>query len=152
MIDYSKLQVQILKDLCRDEKITNIYSVNDNSVYLSDSHGYMFVKIPNNKFILDINKLRKRECNGFEKVYINYTNFENVTDTYTLKFSNSVIKNRTCRVFLCKGKECYVDEKLLKIIGYSSDYIVKRIPNKKGILLFYVDDKLIGGIMPVMLN
>ena len=87
MIDYSKLQVQILKDLCMDKKITNVYSVNDDSVYLSDSHGYMFVKIPKNKFILDINKFGKRECNGFEKCYLNYTNFENVTDTYTVKFS-----------------------------------------------------------------
>ena len=151
MIDYSKLQVQILKDLCRDGKITNIYSVSDDSVYLSDSHGYMFVKIPKNKFILDISKLRKSECNGFENCYINYTNFENAIDTYTVKFSNSTIKNRVCRIFLCKGKECYVDEKLLKIIGYSSDYTVKKIPNKKGILLFYVENKLIGGIMPVIL-
>ena len=151
MIDYSKLQIEIVKNYCKGKKIINFYSIGNGYVILTDPYGDMFIKIPSDKFILDVNKFVKRESKNFEDLFITTDKAEILTDTLLSRFSKSF--NKTYRVFIYQEKYFYIDEKLLEIIGYNpSTYRVEYDINKKYLfLLFYIDDKLIGGIAPAIL-
>ena len=53
MIDYSKLQIEIIKNLCKDKPITNRFCYHNDKVLLTDSDCTLMVAIPRENFIIN---------------------------------------------------------------------------------------------------
>ena len=68
MIDYSKLQIETIKNLlCKGKSATNKFCYTDNGILLTDSVGTMAVLIPNDKFFLDTSKFVFNELKGLKE-------------------------------------------------------------------------------------
>ena len=53
MIDYSKLQIEIIKNLCKSIPITNKFCYHNDKVLLTDCDNTLMVAIPRGKFIIN---------------------------------------------------------------------------------------------------
>ena len=140
MIDYSKLQIEVIKNLCKGE-ITNKFCYTDNGVLLTDSGGTIAVLIPKDKFILSTNKFLFNELKGLKDL-IKDDAIE-CADSGIEKFIKPWL---TTHIFKYDDKEFYVDS-----IGYDkSIYTVKTdISKKYPPLQFYIDDRFVGMICSI---
>ena len=148
MIDYSKLQIEIIKDLCKGKPITNKFCYHNDKVLLTDSDNTLMVAIPRNKFI--INTKGDCLCRN-ESTAIALLFDEDVKQLYDTGIDKFIRPGLTSHIFKYNNKEFYVDSKKLKTIGYDkSVYTVKTNINKKyQPLQFYIDDKFVGMICPI---
>ena len=147
MIDYSKLQIEIIKNLCcKGKGMTNKFCYTDNGVLLTDSDGTMAVLIPEDKFILDTNKSVFNEIKGLKDLIK-----EDVTQCVDNGLEKFIKPGLTAHIFTYDDKEFYVNSKKLKTIGYDkSIYTVKtNIDKKYSPLQFYIDDRFVGMICPI---
>ena len=145
MIDYSKLQIEVIKNLCRGN-LTNKFCYTDNGTLLTDSNGTMAVLIPEYKFFLDTSKFVSNELKSLKDLIK-----ENVVQCIDNGLEKFIKPGLTAHIFTYDDKEFYVDSKKLKIIGYDkSVYTVKTdISKKYSPLQFYIDDRFIGMICPI---
>ena len=147
MIDYSKLQLEVIKNpCCKATGITNKFHYTDDGVLLTDSDGTTAILIPEDKFILDISKFVSNELKSLKDLIK-----EDVTQCVDNGLEKFIKPRVTAHIFTYDDKEFYVDSKKLKIIGYDkSIYTVKAdISKKYPILQFYIDDRFIGMICPI---
>ena len=148
MIDYSKLQIEIVKNCVKSIPITNKFCYYNDKVLLTDSDNTLLVAIPRNKFIINT----KGDClcrnvnNGLALLFDKNTN--QLYDTGIDKF---IKPGLTVHIFKYNNKEFYVDSKKLKTIGYDkSVYTVKAdISKKYSPLQFYIDDRFVAMICPI---
>ena len=145
MIDYSKLQIEVIKNLCRGN-LTNKFCYTDNGTLLTDSNGTMAVLIPEYKFFLDTSKFVSNELKSLKDLIK-----ENVVQCIDNGLEKFIKPGLTSHIFTYDDKEFYVDSKKLKIIGYDkSVYTVRTdISKKYSPLQFYIDDRFIGMICPI---
>ena len=145
MIDYSKLQIEVIKNLCRGN-LTNKFCYTDNGTLLTDSNGTMAVLIPEYKFFLDTSKFVSNELKSLKDLIK-----ENVVQCIDNGLEKFIKPGLTAHIFTYDDKEFYVDSKKLKIIGYDkSVYTVRTdISKKYSPLQFYIDDRFIGMICPI---
>ena len=147
MIDYSKLQIEVIKNLCcKDKGITNKFCYTDDGILLTDSDGTMAVLIPEDKFILDTSKFVFNELKGLKDIIR-----EDVIQCVDNGLEKFIKPGLTAHIFTYGDKEFYVNNKKLKTIGYDkSIYTVKtNIDKKYSPLQFYIDDRFIGMICPI---
>ena len=147
MIDYSKLQIEVIKNLCcKDKGITNKFCYTDDGVLLTDSDGTTAILIPEDKFILDISKFVFNELKSLKDIIKD--NAVQCVDNGLEKF---IKPGLTAHIFTYDDKEFYVDSKKLKLLGYDPTiYTVKtNIDKKYSPLQFYIDDRFIGMICPI---
>ena len=147
MIDYSKLQIEIIKNLCcKGKGITNRFCYTDNGILLTDSDGTTAVLIPEDKFILDTSKFVSNELKGLKDLIK-----EDVIQCIDNGLEKFIKPGLTAHIFTYDDKEFYVDNKKLKIIGYDkSIHTVKTdISQKYPPLQFYIDDRFVGMICPI---
>ena len=144
MIDYSKLQIEIIKNLCKDKTITNKFCYTDNGIMLTNSDCTIAVLIPEDKFILDTNKFVFNELKALKDLIK-----EDVVECVDNGLEKFIKPGLTAHIFEFDDKEFYIDSKKLKIIGYDkSVYTVKAdIRKKYSTLQFYIDDRFIGVIL-----
>ena len=147
MIDYSKLQIEVIKNLCcKGKGITNKFCCTDDGILLTDSDGTTAVLIPKDKFLLDTSKFVSNELKSLKDL---------IKDDTTQCIDNGLEKfikpGLTAHIFTYGDKEFYVNNKKLKTIGYDkSIYTVKtNIDKKYSPLQFYIDDRFIGMICPI---
>ena len=145
MIDYSKLQIEVIKNLCKGN-LTNKFCYTDNGILLTDSCGTMAILIPEYKFILDTSKFVSNELKGLKDLIK-----EDVIQCVDNGLEKFIKPGLTAHIFTDDDKEFYVDSKKLKIIGYDkSIYTVKTdISKKYPPLQFYIDDRFVGVICPI---
>ena len=147
MVDYSKLQIEVIKNLCcKGKEITNKFCYTDNGILLTDSAGTTAVLIPKDKFILDTSKFIFNELKSLKDIIKDDT--IQCVDNGLEKF---IKPGLTAHIFKYDDKDFYVDSKKLKIIGYDkSVYTVKTKIDKKYLpLQFYIDDRFVGMICPI---
>lgn len=147
MIDYSKLQIEVIKNLCcKDKGITNRFCYTDNGILLTDSDATTVILIPKDKFILDTSKFVSNELKSLKDLIKEYAT--QCIDNGLEKF---IKPGLTAHIFTYDDKEFYVNSKKLKTIGYDkSIYTVKTdISKKYPTLQFYIDDRFIGMICPI---
>lgn len=147
MIDYSKLQIEVVKNYSRKGKsLTNKFCYTDNGILLTDSDGTTAILIPEYKFILDTSKFVFNELKSLKDLIK-----EDVTQCVDNGLEKFIKPGLTAHIFTYDDKEFYVDSKKLKAIGYDkSVYTVKTDINKKyQPLQFYIDDRFIGMICPI---
>ena len=147
MIDYSKLQIEVIKNLCcKGKGITNRFCYTDSGILLTDSDGTTAILIPEDKFILDTSKFVFNELKSLKDL---------IKDDITQCVDNGLEKfikpGLTAHIFTYDDKEFYVNSKKLKTIGYDkSVYTVKTdISKKYQPLQFYIDDRFVGMICPI---
>lgn len=148
MIDYSKLQIEIIKDLCKGKPITNKFCYHNDKVLLTDSDNTLVVAIPINKFIINT----KGDCLCRNETTAITSLFDNdVKQLYDTDIDKFIRPGLTARIFKYNNKEFYVDGKKLKKVGYDkSIYTVKTNTNKKySPLQFYIDDRFVGMICQI---
>lgn len=148
MIDYSKLQIEIIKDLCKGKPITNKFCYHNDKVLLTDSDNTLVVAIPRNKFIINT----KGDClcrNESAAITLLFDN--DVKKLYDTDIDKFIRPGLTAHIFKYNNKEFYVDGKKLKKVGYDkSIYTVKTNTNKKySPLQFYIDDRFVGMICQI---
>lgn len=148
MIDYSKLQIEIIKDLCKGKPITNKFCYHNDKVLLTDSDNTLMVAIPRNKFIINT----KGDClcrNENDAIWLLIN--KDVKQLYDTNIDKFIRPGLTAHIFKYNNKEFYVDSKKLKKIGYDkSVYTVKtNISKKYPPLQFYIDDRFVGMICPI---
>ena len=145
MIDYSKLQIEVIKNLCKGN-LTNKFCYTDNGILLTDSCGTMAILIPEYKFILDTSKFVSNELKGLKDLIK-----EDVIQCVDNGLEKFIKPGLTAHIFTYGDKEFYVNSKKLKTIGYDkSIYTVKtNIDKKYSPLQFYIDDRFIGMICPI---
>ena len=147
MIDYSKLQIEVIKNLCcKDKGITNRFCYTDNGTLLTDSDGTMAVLIPRDKFILDTSKFVSNELKSLKDIIK-----EDVIQCVDNGLEKFIKPGLMAHIFTYGDKEFYINSKKLKTIGYDkSVYTVKTdISKKYQPLQFYIDDRFIGMICPI---
>ena len=147
MIDYSKLQIEIVKNYLRKGKsLTNKFCYTDSGILLTDSDGVTAVLIPEDKFILDTSKFIFNELKSLKDLIK-----ENATQCIDNGLEKFIKPGLTAHIFTYDDKEFYVNSKKLKTIGYDkSIYTVKTdISKKYPPLQFYIDDRFIGMICPI---
>ena len=148
MIDYSKLQIEIVKNLCRSIPINNKFCYHNDKVLLTDSDNTLIVAIPRDKFIINTKGdcLCRNEIKGLALLIDKET--KQLYDTGIDKFIRSGL---TAHIFKYNNKEFYVDSEKLKAIGYDrSVYTVKAdISKTYQPLQFYIDDRFVGMICPI---
>lgn len=146
MIDYSKLQIEVIKNLFSRKRITNKFCYTDNGVLLTDSGSTIAVLIPKDKFILDASKFVSNELKSLKDLIKD--NAIECTDNGLEKF---IKPGLTAHIFTYDDKEFYIDSKKLKTIGYDkSVYTVKTdISKKYQPLQFYIDDIFVGMICQI---
>ena len=147
MIDYSKLQSQVIKNLCcKDKGITNKFCYADNGILLTDSNAVTAVLIPKDKFILDTSKVIFNELKSLKDIIKDDT-----IQCVDNGFEKFIKPGLTAHIFTYDDKEFYVNNKKLKTIGYDkSIYTVKTdISKKYSPLQFYIDDRFVGMICPI---
>ena len=145
MIDYSKLQIEVIKNLCKGN-LTNKFCYSDNGILLTDLDGTMAVLIPKDKFILDTSKFAFNELKGLKDIIK-----DDVIECVDNGLEKFIRPGLTAHIFSYNGKEFYVNSKKLKTIGYDkSVYTVKTdISKKYPPLQFYIDDRFVGMICPI---
>ena len=145
MIDYSKLQIEVIKNLCKGN-LTNKFCYTDNGIVLTDLDGTMAVLIPKDKFILDTSKFAFNELKGLKDIIK-----DDVIECVDNGLEKFIRPGLTAHIFSYNGKEFYVNSKKLKTIGYDkSVYTVKTdISKKYPPLQFYIDDRFVGMICPI---
>ena len=147
MIDYSKLQIEVIKNLlCKGKSVTNKFCYTDNGILLTDSDGTMAILIPKDKFILDTSKFVSNELKSLKDLIK-----EDVTQCVDNGFEKFIKPGLTAHIFTYDDKEFYINSKKLKTIGYDkSVYTVKtNIDKNFSPLQFYIDDRFIGMICPI---
>lgn len=147
MIDYSKLQIEVIKNLCcKGKGISNKFCYTDNGILLTDSNGVMAVLIPKEKFILDTSKFVFNELKSLKDLIK-----DDVLECVDNGLEKFIKPGLTAHIFTYDDKEFYVDSKKLKTIGYDkSVYTVKTdISKKYQPLQFYIDDRFVGMICPI---
>ena len=147
MIDYSKLQIEVIKNYLRKGRsLTNKFCYTDNGVLLTDSDDVTAVLIPKDKFILDTSKFVFNELKSLKDLIK-----EDVTQCIDNGLEKFIKPGLTAHIFAYDDKEFYVDSKKLKTIGYDkSIYTVKTdISKKYSPLQFYIDDRFIGMICSI---
>lgn len=146
MIDYSKLQIEIIKNLCRGINIKNKFCYTDNGILLTDSDAVTVVLIPKDKFILDTSKFVSNELKALKDIIK-----DDVIECVDNGLEKFIKPGLTAHIFTYDDKEFYVNSKKLKTIGYDkSIYTVKTdISKKYPTLQFYIDDRFIGMICPI---
>ena len=148
MIDYSKLQIEIIKDLCKGKPITNQFCYHNDKVLLTNSDTTLMVAIPRNKFIIDTKgDYLCRNKNDALALLID----ENTNQVYDTDIDKFINPGLTAHIFKYDNKEFYVNSKKLKTIGYDkSIYTVKvDISKKYRPLQLYIDDGFVGMICPI---
>lgn len=145
MIDYSKLQIEVIKNLCK-RSLTNKFCYTDNGILLTDSNNTMAVLIPKEKFILDTSKFVFNELKGLKDIIK-----DDVIECVDNGLEKFIKPGLTAHIFTYDDKEFYVDSKKLKTIGYDkSVYTVKTdISKKYPPLQFYIDDRFVSIICPI---
>ena len=145
MIDYSKLQIEVIKNLCKGN-LTNKFCYTDNEIYLTDKTNALFVAIPKDKFILDTSKFAFNEVKGLKDLIK-----DDVVECIDNGLEKFIKPGLTAHIFTYDNKEFYVDSKKLKLLGYdASIYTVKTDPSKKyQPLQLYIDDRFVGMICPI---
>ena len=147
MIDYSKLQIEVIKNLCcKGKGITNKFCYTDNGILLTGSDGTTAILIPEDKFILDTSKFIFNELKSLKDLIK-----EDVTQCVDNGLEKFINPGLTAHIFTYDDKEFYVNSKKLKTIGYDkSIYTVKTdISKKYSPLQFYIDDRFIGMICTI---
>ena len=147
MIDYSKLQIEVIKNyLCKSKGITNKFCYTDNGILLTDSDGTMAVLIPKDKFILDTSKFVFNELKSLKDLIK-----DDVVECVDNGLEKFIKPGLTAHIFKYDDKEFYVDSKKLKLLGYDPTiYTVKTDTSKKyPTLQFYIDDRFVGMICPI---
>ena len=142
MIDYSKLQIEVIKNyLCKSKGITNKFCYTDNGILLTDANGTTAVLIPKDKFILDTSKSDFNELKSLKDLIE-----DDVIECVDNGLEKFIKPGLTAHIFTYDDKEFYVDSKKLKLLGYDpSIYTVKTNTSKKyPTLQFYIDDKFVG--------
>ena len=147
MIDYSKLQIEIIKNLLRkDKNVKNKFCYTDDGVLLTDSDGTTAILIPEDKFILDTSKFIFNELKYLEDLIK-----DDVVQCVDNGLEKFIKPGLTAHIFTYDDKEFYVDNKKLKLLGYDPTiYTVKtNIDKEYSPLQFYIDDRFIGMICPI---
>ena len=147
MIDYSKLQIEVIKNyLCKGKGITNRFCYKDNGILLTDLDSTIAILIPEDKFILDTSKFISNELKSLKDLIK-----ENATQCVDNGLEKFIKPGLTAHIFTYDDKEFYVDSKKLKLLGYDSTiYTVKTdISKKYQPLQFYIDDRFVGMICPI---
>ena len=147
MIDYSKLQIEVIKNLlCKGKSVKNKFCYTDNGILLTDSDAATAVLIPEDKFILDTSKFVFNELKSLKDLIK-----EDVVQCFDNGLEKFIKPGLTAHIFTYDDKEFYVDSKKLKTIGYDkSIYTVKTdISGKYSPLQFYIDDRFVGMICPI---
>lgn len=146
MIDYSKLQIGVIKNLCAGKSVTNKFCYTDNGVLLTDTDNTMVVLIPQDKFILNTNKFVSSELKSLKDLIK-----DNAIECADIGLEKFIKPGLTAHIFKYDDKEFYIDSKKLKAIGYDkSIYTVKTDISKKYLpLQFYIDDRFVGMICPI---
>ena len=147
MIDYSKLQIEVIKNLCcKCKGIRNRFCYTDSGILLTDSDGTTAILIPEDKFILDTSKFVFNELKSLKDLIK-----DDAIQCVDNELEKFIKPGLTAHIFTYDDKEFYVDSKKLKIIGYDkSIYTVKTdISKKYSPLQFYIDDRFIGMICQI---
>ena len=146
MIDYSKLQIEIVKNYLRKGSLTNKFCYTDDGIILTDSDGTTAILIPKDKFILDTSKFVSNELKSLKDLIK-----DDVTQCVDNGLEKYIKPGLTAHIFTYDNKEFLVDRKRLRIIGYDkSIYTVKTdISKKYPLLQFYIDDRFVGMICPI---
>ena len=145
MIDYSKLQIEVIKNyLCKS--VTNRFCYTDDGILLTDSDGVMVVLIPKDKFILDTSKFAFNEFKSLKDIVK-----EDIIQCVDNGLEKFIKPGVTAHIFTYDDKEFYVNSKKLKLLGYDPTiYTVKTdISKKYPPLQFYIDDRFVGIICPI---
>ena len=148
MIDYSKLQVKIVKNCVKGIPITNKFCYHNDKVLLTDCDNTLMVAIPRDKFIINT----RGDClcrNEYKNLALLID--KETKQLYDTDIDKSTRQGLTAHIFKYNNKEFYINSKKLKIIGYDkSIYTVKTdISKKYPPLQFYIDDRFIGMICPI---
>ena len=147
MIDYSKLQIEIIKNyLSKRKSLTNKFCYTDDGILLTDSDGATAVLIPKDKFILDTSKFVFNELKSLKDLIK-----KDVIQCVDNGLEKFIKPGLTAHIFTYDDKEFYINSKKLKTIGYDkSVYTVKtNIDKNFSPLQFYIDDRFIGMICPI---
>ena len=73
MIDYSKLQIEVIKNLLsKGKSVTNKFCYTDDGILLTDSDGVTAILIPKDKFILDTSKFVSNELKSLKDLIKDY--------------------------------------------------------------------------------
>ena len=147
MIDYSKLQIEVIKNLlCKGKNPTNKFCYTDNGILLTDSDGTMAVLIPNDRFFLDTSKFVFNEFKGLKDIIK-----DDVVECVDNGLEKFIKPGLTAHIFKYDDEEFYVNSKKLKTIGYDkSIYTVKTYISKKYLpLKIYIDNRFVGMICPI---
>ena len=147
MIDYSKLQIEVIKNyLCKSKGVTNKFCYTDNGILLTDANATTAVLIPEDKFILDTSKFAFNELKSLKDLIK-----DDVIQCADNGLEKFIKPGLTAHIFTYDDKEFYVDSKKLKLLGYDkSVYTVKtNIDKKYSPLQFYIDDRFVGMICPI---
>ena len=146
MIDYSKLQIEVIKNLCAGKSVTNRFCYTDDGILLTDTDGTMALLIPKDKFILSTNKFLSNELKGLKDLIK-----DDAIECAGGDIGKFIKPGLTALIFTYGDKEFYIDSKKLKTIGYDkSIYTVKTdISKKYPPLQFYIDDRFVGMILPI---
>ena len=147
MIDYSKLQIEIIKNLlCKGKSLTNKFCYTDDGILLTDSDGATAVLIPKDKFILDTSKFFFNKLKSLKDLIK-----DDVIQCVDNGLEKFIKPGLTAHIFTYDDKEFYINSKRLKTIGYDkSIYTVKtNIDKNFSPLQFYIDDRFIGMICPI---
>lgn len=145
MIDYSKLQIEVIKNLCKGS-LTNKFCYTDDGILLTNSDVTMVVLIPKDKFILSTNKFVFNELKSLRDLIK-----DDVIECIDNGLEKFIKPGLSAHIFTADDKEFYVDSKKLKKIGYDkSIYTVKTdISEKYRPLQFYIDDRFVGMICQI---
>ena len=147
MIDYSKLQIEIIKNLlCKGKSLTNKFCYTDDGILLTDSDGATAVLIPKDKLVLDTSKFVFTELKSLKDLIK-----DDVIQCVDNGLEKFIKPGLTAHIFTHDDKEFYINSKKLKTIGYDkSVYTVKtNIDRNFSPLQFYIDDRFIGMICPI---
>ena len=147
MIDYSKLQIEVIKNLCcKGKSVKNRFCYTDNGILLTDSDAATVVLIPNDKFFLDTSKFISNELKSLKDIIK-----DDVIQCVDNGLEKFIKPGLTAHIFTYDDKEFYINSKKLKTIGYDkSVYTVKtNIDKNFSPLQFYIDDRFIGMICPI---
>ena len=147
MIDYSKLQIEVIKNYLRKGKgVTNKFCYTDDGILLTDTDSTMVALIPEDKFILDTSKFTFNEVKGLKDLIK-----DDVIECVDNGLEKFIKPGLTAHIFTYDDKEFYVNSKKLKTIGYDKSlYTVKTdISKKYPTLQFYIDDRFVGMICPI---
>ena len=147
MIDYSKLQIEVIKNLCcKGKGITNRFYYTDDGILLTDSDGTTAILIPEYKFILDTSKFVFNELKSLKDLIK-----DDVIQCVDNGLEKFIKPGLTAHIFTYDDKEFYINSKKLKTIGYDkSVYTVKtNIDKNFSPLQFYIDDRFVGKIFPI---